>query len=216
MLVFVAGGCRRNPIERLTNPVPEGAVPQSSGTFVLYDDELKTGGGVGFIPGGQNQTIDFSDRSDPRRTTTQIRYTWSGQDVFSDQLTPPAYQHLFAGFSLTVPVDATTVASAAAKDFSGPAYTKVTLWVRGNLSDNNVLRIEGPDDGAGGNTAARTEISGSSLAAGWQKVTLPVPSQEFSNVKVFLTISIQYDQAPRTTLAGEGGTVFIDDIQYER
>jgi hypothetical protein len=30
-----------------------------------------------------------------------------------------------------------------------------------------------------------------------------------------MTVSIQYAQPPRTDAAGDGGTVFLDDVQYE-
>jgi len=212
---LIAAGCKRNPVERLTNPYPDGAVPESSGIYTLYDDELKTGGGVAFIPGGENQSIDFQDRSSPRVSANQIRYSWSGGDVFSDELAPPAFQHLFAGFNLIVPVAREELVTSNPKNLSGNGYSRLRMRVRGNLSEGNLLRIEGPDDGAGGNVADRKELVSSEITSEWQEVVLPVSTVNFGAVRIYLTVSIQYSQPPRTTQAGEGGTVYFDDIRFE-
>ncbi|MBV9079982.1 MAG: hypothetical protein JO102_02560 [Elusimicrobia bacterium] len=215
-LALLLTACRRNPIERLVNPVPEGAVPGISGVYVIYDDELKTGGGVEFIPGGENQSADFADSSSGRRTARQIKYQWNGGNV-SD--TDPAFapsEHLFAGFSLGTLVNSAQQPSDPGKNLSAFGYTKLTLWVKGDLSTGNRLRIEGPSQLSQNHTPARTEIDAATLASGWQKVTLNVPPSDFTTVKVYMTISIQYDQPPRTTANGDGGTVYIDDVQYEQ
>lgn len=212
-LAAVVTSCRKNPIERLVNPYGDSSVPGVSGTYVIYDDELKTGGAVGFIPFGENQIIDFADKTSPRRSADQLRYQWTGLDTSST--TAGASQHDFAGFSLFF---APTIAGAATSpgvNLAPGGYTKVKLWVRGDLSAENRLRIEGPDDGNSGTPTARVELTGDQLAQGWQEVTLPIPPTDFQNVKVFLTISIQYSQPPRTTAAGNGGTVYLDDIRYE-
>jgi hypothetical protein len=93
-------GCKRNPIDRLIDPVPSEAqpFPATGGRYTVYDDELKTGGGLGLIPGGQNQTINlnYTDSSRPGR---QIVYAWNGNDVSS---MTSVSQHAFAGFELLV------------------------------------------------------------------------------------------------------------------
>lgn len=206
---ILTGGCRRNPIERLSSPLDDGAVPQTSGVYMLFDDELKTGGGVGFIPGGQNQSIDFTDHSAPRGAAS-VRYYWNGGDVFNDETNE--WQHLFAGFSFVVTPEFSRHLAVPGKNLSGPGYSSLKMWVRGHLSEGTKLRIEGPGDGVG--TPARVELD--SLGSGWQEVTLPnIPSADFNPVNVFLTISFQYTQPPRTTVAGGGGLVFLDDIRYE-
>ena len=197
--------CERNPIEKLVNPIPDGSVPQSSGLFVLYDDELRTGGGLGLIPGGGNQTISLADRSSPQRSTNDIHYAWNGGDV--------AGQHLFAGFSLLVTPDFTSFANARPKDLSGPGYTKVTLYLRGSLSAGTQIRIEGPDAGPG---HTGTPYQSSALSGSWTQISFAVPPADFQRVKVFLTVSFQFTQPAGTTDPGEGGEVFLDDIRYER
>jgi hypothetical protein len=199
-------GCRKNPIEKLSNTLADGALPQSSGTFVLYDDEVKTGGGAGFIPGGENQSISFDDQASPEQGYRDIRYIWSGADVMGSTET----EHLFAGFSMLVSPDFTAFNTTPARDLSAPGYTSVKLFVKGSLSTGTTLRVEGPSTGASNFVAARIEPT---LTSDWQEVTLPIPASDFSRVKVFLTVSLQYAQPPRTTAPGNGGVVYLDNIR---
>lgn len=211
-LTFVA--CKRNPVDRLTNPNADGIVPQSSGVYMIFDDEIKTGGGLGLIPGGDNQTIDVTDHSSPRRSINAMRYVWNGKDVFN--FDTEEFQHLFAGFNMFVPSDGSQLASTNPKNLSAPGYTKLKFFVRGSLSHATTLRIEGPDDGSGGNTPALIE-SGTdfTLTNDWQEITMTIPASDFNSVLIFFTISLQYDQPPRTEPAGEGGVIYLDDIHYE-
>jgi hypothetical protein len=213
--IFVLPGCEKDPVDRLTNPLSEGAVPGYSGTYIVYDDELKTGGNLALIPGGENQEIDLSDRSAPRGNLRQVRYTWNGLSVS----TYPAggYQQLFAGFIFMVGDDVNTLQSTPGRDLSGPGYTQMTFSVRGWLSEETSLRVEGPSTAETGFTPARVDIDRSELSLNvWKSYTLTVPATDFNNVRTFITLTIQYDQPPRTTLPSNGGTIYIDDIRYSR
>ena len=207
-LVFV--GCEKNPVDRLTNPLDDGSVPGSSGIFVIYDDELKTGGGVAFIPGGENQSIDFSDRSGPLDGKKSLRYSWNGGDVTNSTAT----QHLFAGFMLMTIDDVTQLDSSTGKNLTDPVYTKLTFWAKGSLDLNTTLRVEGPDDGTGGITPQRLDIS--NLTGDWQQYSINIPSSDFANVKIYFIATLQYAQPPRSTVPGFGGTVYFDDIRYSK
>lgn len=208
--ILVLTACKKNPVDRLTNPLIDGQVPQSSGLFIIYDDELKTSGGLGLIPQDGNQSIDLADQSAPHRTVNSIRYTWNGQPVLNNG-TP---QHLFAGFQLIISPQVSQLATTPARDLSGPGYTRLTMYVRGHLSENTILRVEGPDDGDTATTPARTEIS--SLSNDWTPLVVLVPAADFTTVKSFVTISLQYTQPPFSTSPGEGGTVYFDEIRYEK
>lgn len=210
--LLLAAGCRKNPIERLTNPYANAQVPGVSGTFTIYDDELKTGGAVGFIPSGENQSMDFQDTSSPRRTARQIRYSWTGGDTTGN--TPGTTQHAFAGFSLFQAPTVAQVATSTGTDLTFAGYTKMTFWIRGSLSEGNIVRIEGPGDTV--STPARLELADSDINGGWVFESISIPPGDFRNVKVFITVSIQYAQPPRTTAAGNGGTVYLDDVRYEQ
>jgi len=195
-------------------------VSQTTGIYTLYDDEIQTGGGLGFIPGGENQSIDLRDASSPRQTINQIRYTWNGQDVTNSG----TLQHLFAGFSFTITPDFTTYATAQPKNLnaSGANYSTLKMSIRGSLSSDTYLRIEGPDDGSGG-TTRRESIHGSagdfSLTNNWQEITIPdagsIPAGDFNSVKTYFTISFQFIQPIGTTAAGNGGTIYLDNIRFD-
>lgn len=203
-LLLLVSGCKKDPVGRIVNPLGDGAVPQISGVYVIYDEELKTGGGLGLIPTSGNQGIDLFDQSAPRRTRNQIRYLWNGQ--------PVGGQIDFAGFSLLVTPDFSTLNSTPHKDLSFGGYTKLTMWIRGRLGDGVTLRIEGP--GSGASTPVRTDIT--SLSQTWQPVTLNVPPSDFTTVRIFMTVSLQYDRVPRTSTPSDGGEVYFDDIRFEQ
>lgn len=215
--VVLSIGCKGNPIERLVNPFGSGVVPQNTAPYVIYDEEIKTGGGAGFIPSDGNQSLVFDDRSSPRRSVFATRYTWTGGDVYNPEASPPAFQHLFAGFSFLVSPDFATLSSYAGRNLFDAGYTKLTLHLRANLSPNTVVRIEGPDDGPGGHTTVSADYTAADLiASDWNYIQLSVPSTHFSNVKVFATVSLQYQQPGGTTTPGAGGTIYLDDVRYEQ
>jgi len=211
LTLFGFSSCKKNPIDRLTNPLPGGAVPQSSGIFIIYQDELKTGGGLGFIPGGENQAIDLANADSPRLTNRQILYAWNGS--------PTGGQQLFAGFQLLVTSNESGLASATGKNVSAAGYTKMSFDIRGSTSSDNVVRVQGP---AAGTEAPVTTCAPpdcmelSQLDGDWRHVELPVSAGHFTNVKIFATFSFQYSQAPRTTNPGAGGSIYIDNIRYEK
>lgn len=218
LLIGIAGlvlmtGCEKNPIERLVNPYNDASVPGVSGSFFIYDDELKTGSAVAFIPFGENQNLDVADKTSPRRSTNHLRYVWTGADTSSS--TPGAFQHEFAGFSLLTSPSIETSASAPGRNLAAAGYTSLKFWIRGSLSLGNRVRVEGPDDGDPRTPLpALVEFAADQLAD-WQEVTMAIPAADFEAMKTFMTVSIQYAQPPRTTPAGAGGTVYLDDVRYE-
>jgi len=220
ILALTLVGCEKNPIDRLTNPLNDGVVPGTSGVFVIYDDEPKTGGGVAFIPGGENQNIDFSDRSGPHDGKKDLRFIWNGGDVTNSTTTET--EHLFAGFMLMAIDDVTKLDSSVGRDLRTPGYTKLTFWARGVLSENTTFRVEGPGYGTGGITPVRLDIPDVSngippLSAEWTFYSLNIPSSnDFKNVKIFVIVSLQYSQPPRTTANGGGGVIYLDDIRYSQ
>src|ERR1039458_9963935 len=73
-LCLVAAGCK-SPFDRTRDASGGGGTGTLSGSsnFVIFSDELKTGGGAFEYPGGENQSLSFADTSNPisRRS---IRY----------------------------------------------------------------------------------------------------------------------------------------------
>lgn len=200
--------CKRNPIDRLIDPSSSGAVGTVSGTYVVFDEELKTGGGLGFIPGGQNQSITLTAVDGSRGR--HIRYHWNGQSV-SSTTTP---QHLFAGFELLVTPDFIDFDAATGKNLAFGGYMNLVFSIRADLSDNTTVRVEGPDDGPGGISPVGSNVL--PITSSWQEFSIAIPPSHFNDVKGFIIVSLQYAQPSGTTSAGGGGTVYIDDIRYEQ
>ena len=199
-------------------------------TFRIFSSELMTGGGAFEYPGGDNQTLSFADRSNPI-SNRSIRYFWNGQPA------NPGGTGSFAGFTLIDTPSESTYASTPGRNLGKFGYTKITFYARGSLSTRTNLKIEGADDagrgipvtcmtlstdasgdecGANGDEAGAKE----ELTSGWQKYTLPIymPTTSLTDVKDFFKATFVYD-FPLGGLPGEapgqGGTVYLDQIQYE-
>jgi hypothetical protein len=57
-------------------------------------------------------------------------------------------------------------------------------------------------------------LDSTQVTSDWQEYSLAIPPSHFNNVKIFVTVSFQYTQPPRTTEAGTGGEVYLDDVKY--
>ncbi len=214
VVLLSLSGCKKDTTGLLSNSLPDGVAPQSSGVFNIYKDELLTGGGAALVPGGENQSLSLEEFGAASEGRFNVGYTWNGGDV----LNAGTLQHLFAGFMFPVTAGSAGLPTARGRDLSAPGYTKLVLSVKGALSNGTTLRIEGPSDGDTSVSPARVESGATtfSLTGQWQEITLAVPAASFINVKIFLTITLQYAQPPRTTVPGEGGVVYLDNIRYER
>lgn len=216
--------CKQNPVDRLLNPVPSGAVNGVGANYIVYNDELNTGGGLGFFPGGESQSIDLHDNTPPARSLSDIRYTWTGQNV-SSNFGP---EHTFAGFSLLVTPDFSTLATAQPKDLSRANYGHLQFSIRGSLSDRTYVKIDGPSNGVtastdsvrsrrqGDSSGGDTDANGKEIVItnDWQDYSIHISPQYFSSVKIFCQFSFAFDQPIGTTEPGAGGTIYVDNIQY--
>jgi hypothetical protein len=234
-VLLLAGGCKKSPIERTQDAASPTALGQFAvaPTFRIFSSELMTGGGAFEYPGGDNQTLSFEDRSNAL-SQRSIRYSWNGQPAGT-----PSNGELpgkFAGFTLMyVPLQAQYDATAATsgRDLRAAGYSKVTFYVRGSLSTNTSLKIEGPDDAQGpivppcitlsvdgsANECAGGAETPQVLDGTWRQHTLHVPPGAFASVKDFFKATFIYtfplgDSLPGQA-PGQGGTVYFDQIQYE-
>lgn len=209
-------GCEKNPIDRLTNPVPEGQSDQVSGNYMIYSNgELFTLGGLGFIPGGENQSIDLRDSNSPMiNGKQQLRYHWNGQDV-RDFNNGNTLQHLFAGFSLLITPNFDTLTNAQPKAMSGHGYGTIKFSARGSLASDTTLKVDGPGNGDANQVHATTPLTITTLSSSWQDYSMTIGASDLTAVKSFITFSFQYAQPSGTTVAGGGGTVYLQNIRYE-
>ncbi len=225
-------GCNLNPFNRSRDASNGGATGTMGGiNFVIFSDELKTGGGAFEYPGSEGQVLSFNDTSNPisRRS---IRYSWTGEFVAS--------QSIFAGFDLmfTNTFDAYQASqNSPGRDLRQAGYTKVTFWARGALSTHTQLKIEVSDDG---NTFTATpclvlstdgtdpndlcRVNGANpyvmppqqLTSSWQQYTIMItaPSTTLANIKDFFKATFVYTPIAGAP-SGQGGQVYFDVIQYQ-
>ena len=235
MLLAVAG-CR-NPFDRTRNASggPTGTIG-NAGTFIIFGNELQSGGGAFEYPGSEAQSLTFNDTSNPYNSYRSIRYAWTGEAV--------AGQTIFAGFDLMYAISqalynpSPSVKGLNLQATAGkPNYTKVTFYARGSLSSNTVLKIEAAADGVStdpdpcltlstaGNASddvctiyGAHELLGippQALSTSWQKYTITIPITSLANVKDFFKATFVFTPAYGAP-AGQGGAVYFDQIQYEQ
>jgi hypothetical protein len=218
-LPLLFGGCKKSPIERTEDGSGAGALNGfGSGNFVIFGDELQSGGGAFFYPGGENQLITFEDQSNPIGQRS-IRYTWNGNTTGG--------QTTFAGFDLMHTPTQATYTSTSGRDLRAAGYTKITFYARGALASNNVLKIEAADDGENSTSAPCLVLSmnGSDTATGctntaqltssWQVFTITIPNSALATVKDFFKATIIFtNPVVGSSVPGQGGTIYFDQIQY--
>ena len=181
--------------------------------MIIYDDTLKTGGGVGLFPSGDNQQINLASTTLPHSGEFCINYSWNGNDV-SNPGGSPNPEHTFAGFDLFVSNSFTTLASTPGRDLSAAGYTQVTFWLRGSLSASTTIKVEVA--GTGSTSTIAPSIIIGTLQNYWQQFSVPVSPSDLKNVKEFFKLTFVYAQPTGTTAPGGGGSVFVDDIQYQK
>lgn len=216
LLISVFTGCDKTPSRRLTDPAPEGAVSQNGGSWVLYDEEVRTDGGFYLIPiPTGNQTLDVGNEQSAAFGKRSIFYSWTGGDVLDPV---EGIEHTFAGFGLLVAENIDQMNTTPAKDLSGAGFTKITFYARGYLSENTILRVEGPGDGSAAAALPRLDVT--QLTGTWTKFTLPapgaIPTAAFQSVRQYVNFTFVFSQPSGTTNPGNGGQVFLDRIAYEQ
>lgn len=216
--------CERNPMKRLSDPFDEGALTTWSGVFKIYDDDLITGGNVAFIPSDltppdNNLTIDFkvTDENPPEGTKC-LKFTWNGGDQWWGG-TVNKNEHDWAGVSLIVATHWSLYDSTPAKDLTPGGYTKITFKAFALIDSNTYVKFEGPVSktvaapARGGTQYLRLN---SRELGNWQTYTINFNANDFKYVKDYFKIVIEYPQGINNGPFGNGGTVYVDDIRYER
>jgi hypothetical protein len=226
LLIIMMGmflvSCERNPMKRLSDPFDEGALTTWSGVFKIYDDDLITGGNVAFIPSDltppdNNMTLDFkvTDENPPEGTKC-LKYSWNGLDLDWNGKN----EHDWAGMSLIVATHWSLYDETPSKDLSAAGYTKITFKAFALIDSNTYVKFEGPISTT---TAAPTKggtrylrLNSRELGS-WQTYTINFSNaNDFKAVKDYFKIVIEYPQGINSGPFGSGGTVYVDDIRYER
>jgi hypothetical protein len=220
---MLLGSCNKNPFDRTQNASGGGPTGTFTGShsFVIFNNELSSGGGAFEFPGSDAQSLSFDDMSNPisRRS---IRYSWTGQSV--------AGQTLFTGFDLMHTPTLATYASTPGRDLRAAGYTKVTFFARGSLSTRTLIKVEvaepsstpGPcislstDGTLDDNVNVGSTPCGNLgvLSGSWQQYTIHFPTSDLAAVKDLFKATFIFN--PMTGApSGQGGTVYFDVIQYQ-
>jgi hypothetical protein len=223
--VLFFAGCNKSPFERTRDASGSGFTGQliPGGTLRVFSSELLTGGGAFEYPGSENQTLTFNDRSNPI-SQRSIRYNWNGQPAATG-----GTDHTFAGFDLMHTALFSQYASTPGRNLQAAGYTKATFYARGSLSSNTALKVEVADEGnqatpdgcltlSTGTTDACGNGATKQLTGDWQQYTIMIPAAALQNVKdIFKATFVFTDPLPGVPgqAPGQGGTVYLDQIQYE-
>lgn len=222
LLITVFAGCEKNPVNRLIDPTISNTTGNWSGEWVIYDDEIRTGGTVMMFNTMDGQELDFSSRDNSKSGSKCIKYSWNGGDVTAYKNLPAHpvdyVEHDFTGFSLIAADDFNNY-NAVSKDLTEAGYTKISFWVRGSLYSNVHFRLEannGNNQTASGNNAWMSNTTDRKVTSSWQKYEFTV-SGNMTTVRDFVRIVFRYDKDGNPdNQKGNGGTVFIDDIRLTK
>jgi hypothetical protein len=196
MLAFVLlgaaclAGCDRKPINKLVDPTLNNTTGNWSGRWVIYDDELRTGGGVSTFTTFNGVDLDFDSRETPYSGSTCIKFFWNGGEV--TPYSPPGSlsEYTWTGFGLIVAVK-TEDYDRYSKDFSASGFDKLTFRARGSLNNGVVLRVEGPQLGA----QTPAGFWEGAITDQWQQYTVNLNPQ--TTINAYLNIILKYSGAVR-------------------
>jgi len=196
-------GCQTMPADYLRDPRPDGATGIWAGQWLIYGDELETGGGLLLFPSDENQTIDlvFRHPNDPERGNV-IHYSWNGEEV--------AGQYTFSGVSFTVASNWRAYDITPPKDLSAGGYTKISFDVWGDLSEGTKVEFWGGRRSA---TTGRLKLDNDD---GWVHLDIPLRENDLKKVREFFVIVFQFAEPSGHSEPGQGGTVYVDNIRYEK
>jgi hypothetical protein len=203
-------GCDKNPLNKLREPVSASNSSAWSGTFVCYDDELKTGGGYGAITWGDNFVVDFNCRENPYNGVKCVKVTWDGNNVTAhdNAANKDITVNTYAGFSLIVPKSSSDW-DIVKRDLSPGGYTKVTFWARkAFMSLNTVLRMESPNGTF--TSIAPTDAYETALTDEWKQYSFDITGS-LESARFFVNVVLKTDGSK-----GNGATIYIDDIKLTK
>jgi hypothetical protein len=202
-LVTVLAGCNKNPVTQLVQPSTVNTSSQWSGTFTLYDDDLKTGGGVMGIGWGPNFVVDFNSRENPYAGVKCIKIDWDGNKV----TTSNGEFFTYTGFSLIAALSYVDVLNVS-KNLTPGGYKKVTFWARkSSMASNTVLRVESPNGSS--TSTPPTNALETALTDSWQKYSFDITGS-LAVVRQYVNIILKTTDNKQ----GSGATIYIDDIKF--
>ena len=205
LLLTVLAGCSKNPVSKLIEPVTVNKSQSWTTDWRIYEDELKTNGGVLMIGWGNGFVIDFESRENPYQGVKCMKVYWDGGTVTISG----GSTDLYTGFSLIAAKDYNDYLSVS-KDLSPGGYTKLSFYARKSfMSANTVLRIESPN---GSNTSiVPNNVWQGTLTETWAQYSMDI-SGSLSSARHFVNIVLKTTDG----LKGNGAIVYIDEIRLTK
>lgn len=205
LLLAVISGCDKKPMNKFVNPSSDAALGLWSGTWLIYGDNLNTGGGFSLFTSLDNCTLDYQSPDYAYSGKYSLKYAWNGGKVFD--YGSGGYEGYYTGVSFIAGAD---YQHNYPRDISPGKYTKFSFWAKGTLNQGVSVTITGPDGTSaqytGGSLAQWTHFNG----------TLANPAK-LNNVTEFFSIIFGYDSKLNAGAdTGSGGVIYLDDIQLTR
>jgi hypothetical protein len=182
---------------------------------------VKTGGAV--MTYNTGATIDFKCTDNPHSGKDCIRYSWDGSPVLT-YASLPAHatdyiQSGFSGFSLIcAPANAQYLIYT--RNLSLGGYTKITFWARGVLNTNVNLRVaaNSADPNQYKYASGYPGVWQGTITSGWQKYSVSIDNtvNNLAAASDFIKIILIYTPGAGEPSSGNGGTVFLDDIELTK
>ncbi|MBN1823955.1 MAG: hypothetical protein JW803_06535 [Endomicrobiales bacterium] len=213
---IVLAGCEKNPTSKLVNPSSSNTIGSWTGSWTLYDDELKTGGAVMLYTETDGVEIDFNDTDAPRVGSKCLKFSWDGREVTAYS-NPPEYpsdyrESDFVGFGLIVAKQVSDYEETT-KDLSQGGFRKVSFWAKGSLNTDVSVKIEIE------NTSGQATSIKLLPSQEWVYYEYDV-NYDIAVIKDYAKILMVYDEDgdPQTANAGRGngGTVYFDEIKISQ
>ncbi len=200
LIVFLLACCDETPLSYLHDSRKEGEMGKWTGSWTIYDDDLHTGGGIMLTPSDEHQSVDiyYEDKNAPRGSKV-LKYSWDGQDV--------AGQHIWCGIDLSVASNWRTYDLTPGKNLNQGGYTMITFAAKVILSENTTVEFRGPIP------SAKVHYT---VSCDWKRDTISLVPNGLKNARDFFVIVFMYSQSSGNKNSGNGGTVYVDDIKYER
>ncbi|MGA2090848.1 MAG: hypothetical protein ABSH12_05230 [Endomicrobiales bacterium] len=222
ILLMSLSGCDSNPIGKLVDPTVSNTTGQFSGTWVIYNDgALRITGGfppaIMFMTTPEGQTLDLNSTDHPYSGNFCLKYAWNGDTVTWYQ--GGIREDGFVGFIF---IAAPTVSQYGiiTRNLGAGGYTKISFYVRGALNANVSLRLESQNANnltPSGVNAWQSNTTNQQITSNWQHYEFAI-SGSMASVSDILRIILVYNESGNPNIPnvtnGNGGTVFLDNIEY--
>jgi hypothetical protein len=209
LMIFLVGCSKKKQLENLVDPTGEHALNTWMPEWVLYDNEVKTGGGIAKYTSDNGQSLDISyDDGDNNKC---IRYYWNGDEVYD--FDKKINRVDFCGFAFSTTEDVIThTGTFSERNISGGEYNTLSFSLKGELSDLTSVVIEGPKDSDSNYDGM--EFNKDTITNDWKEYSFSLRSADLSKIKSFVDIVFIYKGNANTK--GSGGTVYVDNIKLLR